>query len=268
MKPEINFSDVLENAVREPGKIMAAYSAFHSYSFGNQMLAMLQLSGREIPIGPIATFKTWKDRGRSVMKGQKAIALCMPVSVAAKDKQGEPVLDKDGEPGKKCFFVLRNNWFALAQTDGDTFDDMSYRAPWDRSRALATLGIQEIPYAMVDGNIQGYATEKDGKPSVAINPLAQLPMKTLFHELGHIVLGHIAENQSLHSDERTPRDIREVEAESVALLCISALGLPGAEFCRGYIQGWIKTDGIPEKSAKRIFSATDKILKAGKEVAV
>jgi hypothetical protein len=58
------------------------------------------------------------------------------------------------------------------------------------------------------------------------------------------------------------RNIREVEAESVALICCEALGLPGAEFSRGYIQHW--GSEIPEKSARRIFTAADKILKAGR----
>lgn len=63
--------------------------------------------------------------------------------------------------------------------------------------------------------------------------------------------------------ERTPKNLREVEAESVALLCCESLGLPGAEFSRGYIQGWIEGDVIPERSAQKIFHVADQILKAG-----
>jgi hypothetical protein len=48
------------------------------------------------------------------------------------------------------------------------------------------------------------------------------------------------------------------------LLCES-LELPGAEFCRGYIQSWMKGDVIPEKSAMKIFGAADRILKAGRQ---
>jgi len=62
--------------------------------------------------------------------------------------------------------------------------------------------------------------------------------------------------------------LREVEAEAVAMLCCEALGLDGAEFCRGYIQEWLRRDGasaIPEKSAHKILRAADQILKAGRE---
>lgn len=55
----------------------------------------------------------------------------------------------------------------------------------------------------------------------------------------------------------------EVEAEAVALLCCESLGLPGAEFSRGYIQSWGKGQAISERSARRIFHAANQILKAG-----
>jgi hypothetical protein len=32
---------------------------------------------------------------------------------------------------------------------------------------------------------------------------------------------------------------------------------------RGYIQNWLDGTDFPEKSARRVFSAADKILKAG-----
>jgi hypothetical protein len=59
--------------------------------------------------------------------------------------------------------------------------------------------------------------------------------------------------------------LKEVEAESVALLCLESLGMDGAEYCRGYTQNWLQGATIPERSAQRIFSAADKILKAGIE---
>lgn len=42
--------------------------------------------------------------------------------------------------------------------------------------------------------------------------------------------------------EWTAVHIREVEAESVALIYCETLGLDGSEFCRGYIQHWLKTE--------------------------
>ncbi len=64
--------------------------------------------------------------------------------------------------------------------------------------------------------------------------------------------------------EVTPRNQRECEAESVALLCCAALDLPGVDECRGYIQNWWgQGNPIPERSAQRILKTADQILKAG-----
>src|SRR4029077_16312731 len=138
-----------------------------------------------------------------------------------------------------------------------------YQAPaipaWDRARALQTLKVEEIPFEMMNGNCQGYAKGRQ----VAINPVAQMPAKTTFHELAHIELGHTSE--AVQDSETLPRNLKEVEAESVALLCLESLRMDGAEYCRGYIQNWLAGAEIPERSAQRIFSAADKILKAGIE---
>jgi hypothetical protein len=99
--------------------------------------------------------------------------------------------------------------------------------------------------------------------------MAQLPHKTLFHEAAHVLLGHTAESDFADT-ERTPKNLREVEAEAVALLCCEALNLEGATYCRGYIQNWLypmvgyNGAGIPEKSAQKIFHAADQILRAGR----
>jgi hypothetical protein len=69
-------------------------------------------------------------------------------------------------------------------------------------------------------------------------------------------------------NEQTARYIREVEAESVALICCETLGLDGADFCRGYIQHWLKTEKeIPNQNAARIFATANSILKAGTSTA-
>src|SRR5258708_1477040 len=50
------WSALLVEAVNKPGLIMDAYSAFHSYSIGNQILAMIQCQLRGLEPGPINTF--------------------------------------------------------------------------------------------------------------------------------------------------------------------------------------------------------------------
>jgi antirestriction protein ArdC len=252
------FADLLQRALTEPGIISKAYTAFHGYSIGNQILALIQCSERGIAPGPLGTFKGWKDKERFVRKGEKAIVLCMPVTCKRTVEQENGIEDQ----ATFTRFVYRPNWFVLSQTDGRAIDSQPI-AEWDQATALQTLDITEEPFTTIDGNCQGYARGR----TIAVSPVAELPYKTRFHELAHVVLGHTTETESGMSDsEHTPRSLREVEAEAVALVCLEALGLPGAQFCRGYIQSWNQHRGsepIPERSAQRIFKAADQILKAG-----
>src|SRR4051812_14832400 len=79
-----SFADLLHRAATEPGIISRAYSAFHGYSVANQMIALVQCEQRGVTPGPIATFMGWKDKGRYVRKGERAIVLCMPVTCKRK----------------------------------------------------------------------------------------------------------------------------------------------------------------------------------------
>src|SRR5689334_11843317 len=80
-KEHPDWGELLVNAVTSPGIISDAYRRFWNYSVGNQMLALFQCMQRRIEPGPIHTFMGWKDLGRSVKKGEKALVLCMPVTV-------------------------------------------------------------------------------------------------------------------------------------------------------------------------------------------
>jgi antirestriction protein ArdC len=249
-----NFSQLLNDAINQPGIISKCYSTFHGYSIGNQLLAYSQCIARDIPIGPIATFKKWKDLGRSVSKGQKAIALVMPVTIAKKDEAGE----KTGDVFS--LFTLRNNWFVLGQTEGEEYVNEVVTPAWDKAKALEALSITEVAFGHTDGNCQGYAVGQN----IAVNPVAVLPHKTRFHEIAHVVLGHTKEGQ-LSDSESTPRDVREVEAEGVAYILCSLLDLPGLHESRGYIQNWLQGAEITDKTAQRIFSVANKILEAGQD---
>jgi hypothetical protein len=250
MDNQTKWTELLKAAVMEPGLILRAYSAFHGYSLSNQVAAMVQCQIRGIEPGPINTYPGWQKLHRQVMKGEKAIWLCMPLTRKRKDESGN---DED----VITTFVWKPNWFALSQTDGEPVP-MPAMPGWNKERALAALGIQEIPFTDTNGNVQGFAQKRQ----VAISPIAAMPHKTLFHELAHIELGHTAES-NFKDSEITPKNLREAEAEAVALLLCESLELPGAEYCRGYMQSWLKGDVIPEKSAQKIFGAADRILRAG-----
>jgi hypothetical protein len=269
-----DWSKLLVDAVNKPGIISQAYSRFWNYSVGNQILAFFQCLERGIELGPIHTFGGWLNVDRHVKKGEKAITLCMPVTVKRKLKKetldSKPVRVGDGaerqvagngesETVNTTVFTYKPHWFVLSQTDGEPYEPQELPA-WSERNALHILLIDRVPFHHADGNCQGYAQRK----AVSISPIAALPHKTLFHELAHVILGHTEEIPTLDDHERTPRNLREVEAECVALICCESLNLRGDAECRGYIQGWLGREVIPDRSAQRIFKAADTILKAGR----
>jgi hypothetical protein len=260
------WSALLVEAVNKPGLIMDAYSAFHNYSIGNQLLALVQCQMRGLEPGPINTFPGWQALGRSVKRGERALILCMPMTRKVRDEEAQ---ETDSDKGERTYtsFMHKARWFVISQTIGDEFTPPRL-SEWEAERALAALDIEQIAFTDTDGNCQGYARKRQ----IAINPVAQLPIKTLVHEAAHVVLGHTSE-ADFTDTERTPKNLREVEAEAVALLCCEALNLEGRDYCRGYIQNWLygrkgyDAEAIPEKSAQKIFRAADQILRAGRQQA-
>lgn len=268
-------------ALAKPGRLADCYAMFHEYSLGNRILAAIQLVSRGLPLAPIASFGKWKALGRSVKKGEKAISLIMPLTISRKPEDDEPTSTetvpedrtervKGAANDKKSgvtIFVLRPHWFSLDQTEGEKYEPKVDLPEWDKAKALSRLGVVEERFELMDGNTQGYAIP--GEKRVAINPLAAMPWKTLFHEIAHCLL-HSKEAQ-MADGALMPRDIKEAEAEAVAYLCCATLGLSGLDESRGYIQDWLgskeRSEEFAKKSAARVFSAADRILKAGTEVA-
>ena len=155
-------------------------------------------------------------------------------------------------------FVYKPHWFVLGQTEGQDLAEQPVPS-WAKDQALAALNVQEIAFDNTEGNCLGFARER----SIAINPVNPMPHKTRFHELAHVLLGHTSEG--LQADTPiTPKNLKECEAEAVALLCCAALDLPGVQECRGYVQHWWgQGNTVPERSAQRIMKVADQILKAG-----
>jgi antirestriction protein ArdC len=256
------WAELLQSAVHTPGKLLAAYAAFHNYSFGNALLALEQCINRKIEPGPLNSYKGWLTLKRQVRKGEKGLCLCMPVTykkrVAGKAAPETTEETEENQEEMRQLFVFRNYWFVLAQTEGETPYDHPIPS-FDIDSALQSLNIARTPFDEINGNVQGFARQRE----IAVSPIAALPLKTTLHEIAHVVLGHTT-SQKLVDLEHTDRNIREVEAESVALICCESLGLPGAEAARGYIQHWLHGEKeIPNQSAVRIFSAAQTILKAG-----
>jgi hypothetical protein len=259
--PDIpKWSALLVEAVNKPGLIMKAYSAFYNYSLGNQLLALVQCQMRGLQPGPINTFPRWQDLGRHVMRGARALTLCMPIT--RKRRNEESGDDESNGEGTFTSFVYKARWFVLNQTEGEDLQPQVIPGGHEAS----INGSQSIRFHSTARMVPRICLQAARSRSTRWRSFRT---KTLFHELAHVVIGHTAE-ADFADTEKTPRSLREVEAEAVALLCCESLELEGADYCRGYLQNWLyqgvgfDASAIPEKCAQKIFRAADQILRVGR----
>src|SRR6202043_1959318 len=112
------WGELLRDAVQKPGRMLAAYTAFHNYSIGNALLALEQCVRRNLQPGPLNTYRGWLERKRQVRKGEKGITLCMPMAFK-RAAQTDDVQDETAGPQGRYAFRFRPFWFVLAQTEGE-----------------------------------------------------------------------------------------------------------------------------------------------------
>ena len=89
---------------------------------------------RGLQPGPINTFPKWKDLGRFVKRGERALTLCMPITCNRREEASDEEHTFTG-------FVYKARWFVLGQTDGQELEPITI-PQWDAQRALTALRIQ------------------------------------------------------------------------------------------------------------------------------
>lgn len=246
---EIDWAEVLDVALKSPGQLSNTYSRVHRYSFLNTILLLSQGAR-----GPTTSYKGWQGLNRQVNKGERGYNIVRPITVKSKYE-----VDDEGKPKTFTSFKLVRGAFTYNQTSGEELPEPEIPT-WDFNLALGRLAIEEVAYDHVDANCQGYATGR----KIAVSPIAKFPDKTRAHEAAHVQLGHTANMTA--GDSNLIRGVKEVQAESVAYLLFTELGLQ--EFfdpveSRGYIQHWRQDQELKPNIIRQIFSATDAILKAG-----
>jgi antirestriction protein ArdC len=245
---EIHWSELIEQALNVPGSLGNTYNRFYNYSIFNCYLLYLQGVSE-----PVATYKRWLELGRQVQKGSRARTIMMPLFFKAKNDDGETVQKLRGFKYKACLFPV-------SETEGEELPPY-VPAEWSPDKALESLDITEVPFTLIDGNTAGYSFGR----KLAINPVAAYPLKTMAHELAHIVLGHT--QPDFHQEYAQHRGLAEFQAEATAYLvmneleCLDQMNAPES---RAYIQTWLRGEKPDDAAIRKVFGATETILKAGR----
>ncbi len=214
-KREIDWAKIIETALTAPGNVGNTYSRFYEYSFLNQMYLHMQGVHE-----PVANWSVWKAMGRHILRGAEAKYVIRPKyakSVKQQPPEGSDEADAIIEDVPTLIgFEPVKSVFALSDTDGEEPPPVTM-PEWDFATALRQLGIQLVPFTAVSGNTQGYSRGRE----IAINPVAVNPVKTRFHEIGHVVLGHTTPEGMAEYEQH--RGIYEFQAEATAYLTMNEL---------------------------------------------
>ena len=199
------WSALLVEAVNKPGMIMEAYSAFHNYSIGNQILAIVQCQMRGLEPGPINTFPGWQALGRTVKRGERALILCMPITRKVRDDQENKSDASKGENGGHTFtsFMHKPRWFVISQTTGEEFT--APRLPdWEESARLLHWRLSRLLLSIQTAIVRD-PPASDRSRSI---PSLSFRNKALFHETAHVILGHTTLQMTTRYSHAMPQNLR------------------------------------------------------------
>ncbi|MEV7177874.1 ArdC-like ssDNA-binding domain-containing protein [Kitasatospora sp. NPDC093679] len=241
------------------------------YSFANMITIMMQCPQATA----VCSFKQWKERGRQVRKGEKAIRIWAPMTGVRRDERtGEPVTNDQGEEKRWLRFKLVPV-FDISQTEplwqeGPVFTitpsvfvpkfggDVQGEAPAQMWEDLADLVERQGYRVEVDDTGRSDGWTHKGSMTVRISdrsPQAHAAV-TLAHEVaGHIGCGHM---EGSHDEYRQHRGRMEVEAESVAYMVAARYGVDAEVTSAPYIAGWAGKD---PKEVERLLTATGETVR-------
>ncbi len=246
-------ASLVENLERGKSDRLVAYIAamakFHHYSFRNIMLIVSQFP----EASHVAGFRAWKKFGRYVKRGEQGITIIAPM-VWRKAGEAENRDDAESIVRFKAAHV-----FDVTQTDGASLPEPAeiqgepglYTA---RVKTLIEAKGISLEYADTLGSALGSSSGSRIRILNHLSPATEFSV--LVHELAH---------EMLHRGERRPsttKTVRETEAEAVAFVVSTAIGLATHSASSDYIQLYDGTVETLEASLDAIRRTASEILSA------
>ena len=273
--------DGIAEAMKDWGGFLRTSQKFTNYSFNNTMLIWIQQLARELePSSQVAGYKAWQTKfKRQVKKGAKCIKILAPRPVNKMGEDGKPILNKDGKPIINFMMFRAVKVFDYRETEGkplperpDTshvMKNMEGDAMPGLLEGLCKVAearnvdiIRNVPEAEMDGaHGQCWFTGENGRASKiklkeGLSILSEI--HTLAHELGHSILHN--RDEYLEHDSTS---IKELEAESVAMLVCNSYDIDTCKCSFDYIIGHNTRNKDVQES---MLTAGDRIYKAHKEI--
>jgi antirestriction protein ArdC len=203
---------------------LAVMSRFHRYSWGNVLLIYSQRPDAT----RVAGFQAWLRMRRYVRKGEKGIVILAPM-VGRKKSDDELAEDEQ----TRLYGFRSAHVFDVSQTEGDPLPEFAKISgdPQDATVRLKQFILTRSITLEYDERIRpAHGLSSGGK--ITILPGLRTPeeFSVLVHETAH---------ELLHRGERraqTNHVVRETEAEAVAFVVATAIGLDPGTSSSDYIQ--------------------------------
>ncbi len=229
---------------------------FHNYSFGN----ILEIARQKPDATRVAGLYAWNQLGRKVMKGQKGIRILAPVIGIRKkkDSEAEKYITKQNQPllvGFRSAYV-----FDVSQTEGAELPKLSERVSGsvgeNRKRLIDFIAAQGIELEFKESIAPALGMSYGGRIAVLPGQAAAEEFSTLVHELAHEML-HKAERRTA-----TTKTVRETEAEAIAFVVGTSIGLDTGHASADYIQLYHGNAALLAESLELIQRTSALILAA------
>lgn len=254
-------------------------SKFTDYSARNTMLINLQRPDATL----VAAYGKWKQLGRQVEKGETGISILAPVTYKtnnvleverpAVDEFGNQLYNDDGtekvetvEKPLEGLAFKKVYVFDVSQTSGKEIPDpvSELTGDIDASRkeavfaALKKITGAEFEFKDIQGGAKGYYSAAKNLIVIKTGMSDAQTLKTAFHETAHNLL-HDPNKRIV--TVKSPRNEKEVQAESVAFMVAEKFGLDTSEYSFPYIASWSEGKQLEQlkNSLQEIQAAAKKI---------
>ena len=256
-------------ALESPEKwqaLLKHQSVFHHYSWGNQLLIMLQRPTAT----QVAGYQTWLQLKRQVQRGEKGISILAPIVIKVKHEHPDT--------GEVSWQRVLKGFRSVAVFDVAQTVELPGAKPLEHQVETPQEMAGRVARALSDlwryGQDQGLTMTREdlrvghhgyyqpfGRKIAISTGISDLQVcKTTVHELAHSILhpeGYDA------GDNPKPREVAELEAESTAFVVMAALGLETEELSWlsfGYVAHWNPDPQVVMAAGERIAKAARTIL--------
>jgi antirestriction protein ArdC len=230
-------------------------SRFHRYSFRNQCLIAAQCPTAT----RVAGYQAWRRLGRWVRRGETGIVILAPITRRRTDVAADDEATDDADRTRVLAFRSANV-FDVSQTDGEPLPTLVHDATGDPGIHLAALE-QAITDAGVVitrlpdlGGAHGYS--QPGRITILDSLMPADAAVVLVHEFAHELLHQRGD------DRPASKTVRETEAEAVAFIVGTAVGIRSSVDATDYIQLYDGSADTLRQALHRIQATAKKILSA------